>query len=340
MKVGVPTRRARTSALLAAVILALLSVAGLAGNALAASPAAVTPEGEDTAATLQWEASINGRPVDQIDANDPLRLDPGEGAIVEVSLTNPTDAEVQVRSVRMDGTVMGLTMYNFTTRVDVVLPAGAQTTRTFDVDLIDLSGQATGLIPSRLQLLDGDRVVLQEASFPADIRGSVNSVYGVFGLAVLGITLLLLGGLLLRIHRTKMPQNRWLRALRFLPVGIGVGLVLTFTLSATRQLSPSATSWASLVLGAGAVAFLIGYVLPIGVSPEDETDSDGPADDFDDDDPPDDDLADDGADTLEVVGAGAGTQGKAPATGQAGHYWTSGAQDGDPDQPAAGEDDW
>lgn len=317
--------------LIATVVLMLLT-ALWGGAAQAGATAYAGQQGETQDSVLEWEASINGRAVGEIDANDPVRLEPQEGAILQVSLTNSSTEEVTVRSVRLDGKVMGLTMYNFTTRIDVVLPANTQTTRTFDIDLIDLSGQATGLIPSRLQLLGEDRAVLAEADFPADIRGSVNSVYGVFGMAMLAITLLLLGGLLLRIRRTQMPENRWRRALRFLPVGIGLGLVLTFTLSATRQLSPSATSWTSIVLLCGAAAFALGYLLPIGVAEgADAVEGGDDADGFDDD-----------TEELEMVGSdvGAGDGAAAATTSQSsGHYWTSGGQDG-VDAGTGPEDDW
>lgn len=335
MEVGIRHRRVRGASLVATVVLLLLSAAFLGGPTQAGTPVVAAPEEEDGASALHWEAAINGRPVGEIDANDPVRLDPEEGALLEVTLTNSSPEELTIRSVRLDGKVMGLTMYNFTTRIDVVMPANSVTTRTFDIDLIDLSGQATGLIPSRLQLLDEDRQVLQEESFPADIRGSVNSVYGVFGLAILGITLVLLGSLLLRIFRTQMPRNRWRRAMRFLPAGIGLGLVVTFTLSATRQLSPSATSWTTIVLLAGAAAFAIGYFLPIGVA--DDPESTGDVDDAGEE-------VDDDTEVIETVDAHLATAdaGATTTTGQSsGHFWTSDTrvQNG-PDQLNTPEDDW
>lgn len=336
MKVGHCRRRVLAAPLIATLVLVLVTAALLGIPGQGGTPAAASPEGDETSTTLEWEASINGRPVGEIDANDPVLLDPEEGALLHVTLTNPSVEEVTVRSVRLDGKVMGLTMYNFTTRVDVVLPPDSVTTRTFEIDLIDLSGQATGLIPSRLQLIDADRAVLQEEEFPADIRGSVTSVYGVFGFAVLGITLLMLGSLLLRIRRTSMPENRWLRGMRFLPVGVGLGLVLTFTLSATRQLSPSATSWTTIVLLCGAASFAIGYFLPIGVAEAQESsdDMDGDADGPDGD-------TDDAA--LEMVGSdlAAGDATSATAGQASGHYWTSNSpEQADLDRPAGPEDDW
>lgn len=328
MEVG-PRRRHTAAPRTGWLLLALLTSLFLIGPATAYG---ATEEEEQPG--VQWEAAIDGRPVSEIDSNNPVRLDPQEGATLTLNLTNDSAQEVLVRSVRLEGKVMGLTMFNFTTRIDVLMPPNSQTTRTIDIDLIDLAGQATGLIPSRLLLLDDERNVLQEASFPADVRGSANSVYGIFGFAVLGITLVLLGSLLLAIRRTQMPENRWKRAMRFVPVGVGLGFILTFTLSATRQLTPSAGSWTTVVLLCAAGALAIGYFLPIGVA-EDE----GASDDVD----GADDGEEDDTDSLETVGADlSGTDGAATATGQStGHWWTSSDQGrADADRPETPEDDW
>lgn len=336
MEVGPRHRRdgaPRTGRLLLALLVALL----LTGTATAYG----APEGEEAPA-VQWEATIDGRPVSEIDSNNPLRLDPQEGATLTLDLTNDSAQEVLVRSVRLDGTVMGLTMFNFTTRIDVLMPPNSETTRTIDIDLIDLAGQATGLIPSRLLLFDDERNVLQEASFPADIRGSANSVYGIFGFAVLGITLVLLGSLLLAIRRTELPENRWKRAMRFVPVGVGLGFVLTFTLSATRQLTPSAGSWTTVVLLCAAGALAIGYFLPIGVG-DDQDASDDLGDTADDgEDGGQDGGEEDETAPLESVGAEHASDGATPAGVRAdGHWWTSGDQGpAAADQPASPEDDW
>lgn len=338
MEVGLRRRQARGAPLFAVVLVILVAL--ILGGTPSAQGATASQDTDGSTPSLQWDATINGRPVAEIDANEPLRLDPEEGARLDLTLTNTSPQEVSIRSVRLDGKVMGLTMYNFTTRIDLVLAPESSTTRTFDLDLFDLSGQATGLIPSRLLLLDDERNVVQEESFPADIRGSINSVYGVFGMAVLGITLVLLAGLLIAIRRTQMPENRWRRGLRFLPVGIGLGFVLTFSLSALRQLTPSATSWTTVVLLCAAGAFALGYFLPIGVSDEQEADSD-----LADDDAETDDGAADDTEDLEAVGADAGdtvAATTAPATGQStGHFWTSSSQaETGTDQSGAVEDDW
>mgnify|MGYP000879542392 FL=1 len=122
--------------------------------------------------------------------------------------------------------------------------------------------------------------------------------------------------------------------MRFLPAGIGLGFVLTFTLSATRQLSPSAASWTTVVLLCAAVAFAVGYFLPIGVADDQESTSDVDSADGE---------VDDDTEVLETVDADLATAGGAAGTAghSTGHYWTSGSQ-GQPglDEPDAGGDDW
>lgn len=226
-----------------------------------AIPAAAT-----TTATsgLEWSATVNGRPVAEVDTNKPLVLGGDSRTQVVLALTNTGSDPITVRAIRLEGRVMTMTFFRYNTRLDIELAPGASTERRFELELDDLTDQAVGLIPARLQLLDAERKVLRADDFPVDVDGSATSVYGLFGLAVAGITALLLGSLLLAIARRRLSRNRWNRALKFLAAGIGLGLTLTFTLSATRLLTPSAPAWLTLVLVFGAAAFAIGYLLPLG----------------------------------------------------------------------------
>ena len=236
-----------------AVLLGVL-VAALLG---AASPA----RGAETS-EVRVTATVNDRDADRIDVNRPLRLEADKGAVVKVQATNTTGRPLTVRTVRLHGKVMGLTFYTYDTLVDMQLGPGESDEREFFVDLADLKGQATGLLPGRLTLFDQDRDVLASMEFPVDVRGSLGSVYGIFGVAVGAITGLLLVAALVRLATHRLPLNRWSRAIRFGIPGIGFGLVLTFTLSALRFLIPSASRWLPLVLIGGAVGFAIGYLTP------------------------------------------------------------------------------
>ena len=56
--------------------------------------------------------------------------------------------------------------------------------------------------------------------------------------------------------------------------GLGVGLTITFTLSALRILAPSATVWLPLFLVGGAVGFVLGYLTPAPPTDDDDDDDD------------------------------------------------------------------
>jgi hypothetical protein len=227
---------------------------------------ALVPSWSASAATpgLVWSASIDGRRVDTATPSAPIRLGGADQARIEVTLDNRSDRQLEVRSVRLEGRVIGMAFFSYSTRLDVVLPPGTRTARQFDVDITDLTGQATGKLPAAVSLVGPDRKVLDQQDFTVGVAGSMFSVYGAFGLIIAGITALVLAGLLVAIWRRQLHRNRWQRGVRFLPAGVGVGLVLTFTVSATGLLAPSPTLWLPVVLVCAGAAFLIGYLIPIG----------------------------------------------------------------------------
>jgi peptidoglycan/LPS O-acetylase OafA/YrhL len=114
----------------------------------------------------------------------------------------------------------------------------------------------------------------------ADVRGSLWSVYGLLGLALLVLTALATVDAAIAIARHKDSQNRWRRGLRLLTPGIGIGLVLAFTASVARWWVPSTRLWL-LVAGITAVTFFVlGYFSP---TPENEDEDDVPVGPDDDD---------------------------------------------------------
>src|SRR5207342_3666549 len=102
------------------------------------------------------------------------------------------------------------------------VPPSGQAERVIDIDFIDLGYQAVGLVFSELQLIGPDRKVVAIDEFAVDVKGSFPSVYGIFGLAVFGMTALLVVGLVIRLALGRLPENRWQRAVQFLPVGLGL----------------------------------------------------------------------------------------------------------------------
>jgi hypothetical protein len=110
-----------------------------------------------------------------------------------------------------------------------------------------------------------------------DVRGSWHSTYGWFGIILAVLTAGLFTRLMLRVASQRLPANRMRRALEFLPVGLGLALVIVYLFGATRLLAPGATAWLpTLVVCAGGM-FGIGYLSP---APDDPSDVDGDTDDL------------------------------------------------------------
>lgn len=207
-------------------------------------------------------------------------IDPGRPAELTVAVTNKGETPQKVRSVRLSGTALALRFFSYDTTVPFEVGGHETVTRTFTLDLADLDGQAIGLLPASVELLDTGRSTLGSADTVTDVQGSVWSVYGVFGIAVLVLTILAWGSALLALARHRLSPNRWRRALRFLPAGIGTGLIAVVTLSVLRLVPPEPVVEIPVILGAAAIALLLGYLTPhpvpeaaapIGGRPDDAT---------------------------------------------------------------------
>lgn len=205
---------------------------------------------------------LDGREASSYDVNDPLTLVDDRPVEVRVHATNASAQPVVVRSVRLTSRVMGMTFLAYETRVDVEVPAGAVAEIAFELDLLDLSSQATGLLPAQVALLDTDRVALTAVPLTVDVQGALASVYGAFGLLLMLLTAFALALALFRLSTGRLPVNRWGRGLQFAAPGLGIGLVLTIGLSTVRLFSPEPGLWSVLVLVCGAVAFGLGYLTP------------------------------------------------------------------------------
>jgi hypothetical protein len=219
----------------------------------------LTPAARAQGGGVELEATVDGRPV----GATTLVLDPAsEDLKVSVTVRNNTDTLLRVRTVRLSGTALALTFFAYDTTVPFEVPAKGTATRGFSLDLADLGSQAIGLLPTTVEVISVDRDTLAEVEATGDVRGSLWSVYGVFGLAVLALTILSWLGALIALARRRLPANRWQRAMRFLPAGIGTGLVAVISLSVLRFVPPSPTAEIPFIVGAAGAALLLGYLTP------------------------------------------------------------------------------
>jgi hypothetical protein len=95
--------------------------------------------------------------------------------------TNTSDEPLVVRSVRLRSEVFGLTFLAYETRVDMQVAPGETAERSFQLELLGLKGQATGLLPARIELLDAERNATATVPLAIDVQGSGLSVYASLG---------------------------------------------------------------------------------------------------------------------------------------------------------------
>jgi hypothetical protein len=251
-----------------------VALAALAG---AVTIATGTAAAADTRSDITWQATIDGRDIVTATSNSPVPLHARQDATVSLTVNNHGTEPVEIRAVRLDGRVLGMSFFTFSTRIDLAVPPGTTQKRVIILDLGELGDQATGLIPGTLSLVGQDRTVILQRPVTTDVRGSLLSPYGAFGVIVGAVTLVLALSLAWEIARRRLPLNRWRRGVRFLAPGLGLGLSATFTLSATRVLNPSASVWVPLVLTSGAAAFVVGYLTPTTHDDTDHNTDDLPA---------------------------------------------------------------
>jgi hypothetical protein len=236
------------------------------------------------ASGVSVSARIGGNSLSAATNSNALKLQPGARPIVSVHVTNNTSKAISIRSIRIEGKVMGLAFFSYQTGLTTRIGSNDDRTIKYRLDLIGLDGQAVGLIPASLAVLDQNNDTIASQSFTSDVKGSLLSVYGIFGIAVLAFTALTLAAGLFALARYKLPKSRIRRALWFTAPGIGAGLTLTFALSALGLVAPRPALWVPLVLGGGIVGFVLGYLTPAPESDdeEDEDDDDLEALDIDD----------------------------------------------------------
>jgi len=245
-----------TTAVVAPLIFLGVTPAPATAHLTAASPSS-------SRTSLTWSMTIGGANVADADTNRPVRLQPDRSVDVVLQATNRGKSPITLRTAQLQGGVLGLDFLVYTTRIDFVVPADAAPhERHFQFDLLGLGAQATGLMPAGVRLFDDRDHGVAGAQFPVAIEGTMGSVYGIFGLTVGGITLLLLAMAVFRLATGKLPSNRWRRGVAFLPAGLGVGFTLTFTVSALAWLLPSAGLWFTFLFVGAVVGFVAGYLSP------------------------------------------------------------------------------
>ncbi|KPM52295.1 hypothetical protein ACG83_28230 [Frankia sp. R43] len=224
-------------------------------TSLGVFPAAAARAGGDNTARLS--VTIDGQPLD-----GDVVLDLSAATQLVVGVENLGGSALEIDSVRLRGAVLGLTFFDYDTRVRTTVPARGEATWTVDLDLRDLAGRASGLMPIRVEIRDGDLAVAAVRDGRARIHGSLLSTYGLFGLGLLMLAALLAAAAVLSLGRNPLPAPSSRRGLRFVPAGCVGGLFGVFALSALRLVTPSPPTDFAITLGATLIVFGIGRQLP------------------------------------------------------------------------------
>ncbi|MFC8043194.1 hypothetical protein [Nocardia sp. NPDC057353] len=250
----IPTRR---------IALSVLAVLFGAAALISPGPAHAEPDG------LTMTATVDDRDIAGRTGADPVRLTPDSAAGVAVTLTNGSAQQVEVRRVELTGEVLGLRFFSYSTAVGLKIAPGATETLRYQLDLAGLDGQATGLIAGRLAVTGADGAELAHVDTVTDVRGSIRSVYGLFGIALAVLTGLALLDAAIGIAGHRLSANRWQRGVRLLAPGVGIGLIFGFTASVLRWWVPDTGVWLGVAGAAAAIAFVLGYLSP---TPDSEPD--------------------------------------------------------------------
>ncbi|WP_067721586.1 hypothetical protein [Nocardia yamanashiensis] len=214
-------------------------------------------------------ATIDGRALTGATAAHPVRLDPGKVTPIVMEVKNDTGKPISVRRIDFTGHVLGLNFFSYSTSVEMTVAAGKTEKLTYRLDPAGLDGQATGLIGSDLTLIGSDGNAVTSVHTVIDVRGSLFSVYGLFGVILAVLTCLAIADAALSVARHRLSANRWQRGVRLLAPGIGLGLMTGFTASVARWWVPGTGLWLALAGITATVFFLIGYLSPTPGRPDD-----------------------------------------------------------------------
>jgi hypothetical protein len=223
-----------------------------------ASPAVASPAGD----RVHVDVVVNGQAAASSSDARPAQLYPTKPTKVRLVVSNNGRSAVTISTVRFEGRVLGLPLFSYDSAVSMTVLAGTSSTLTFPVNMGNVGGLATGLIAATVTLIgpNGDTVASQTVI--TKVHGSFVSIYGLFALAVLILTLFSLVAALLMLVRHRLPQNRWVRGVRFFVPGFGIGLILTFTLAASGLFAPGAGHWLPLLAVPSLVGLGAGLLTP------------------------------------------------------------------------------
>ena len=212
---------------------------------------------------VEFTAELNGIDVSTSEPNDPIKLTDTEPAELRLTVENVSDEPVTVRYIRFEGQVLDMIFLTYDTAVRVDLaPGETRDIPTVVLDFFDLGGQASGYLRGHVQLYGEDREILGSEQAFLDADGDGFSTLSWFNLLLLLATAAGLGWNLYRLAQRRLPANRFVRALRFLAVGVGAGLTLAVAFSTLRLWPLGTVAWVLFMVIGGVAGYAVGFLLP------------------------------------------------------------------------------
>jgi len=225
------------------------------------------------AGNVTFVVKIDGEDVSKSSGSNPVAID-GEVPL-EVTIDNGTGNAVTVNAVRLLGRSVGATVFSSEIAIGAQLDPGETQTRTIQLDLRGITDQANGLFEGEVQLLDPDRNVIASEDAVWDVRGSMTSLFGLFAIMLLVVTIILTAFSFRDLATGRLSKNRWWRGVRFAFVGLAIGATVLVWLSVLRLVAPRAVIAYPLLLVLGIAGFVLGSLSPDpshGIEDEDEDD--------------------------------------------------------------------
>ena len=220
---------------------------------------------------VTFVVKIDGEDVSKSNGSNPVAID-GEVPL-EVTIDNGTSKPVTVNAVRLIGRSVGATVFSSEIAIGAQLDPGETQTRTIQLDLRGITDQANGLFEGEVQLLDPDRNVIASEDAVWDVRGSMTSLFGLFAIMLLVVTIILTAFSFRDLATGRLSKNRWWRGVRFAFVGLSIGATALVWMSVLRLVAPRAVVAYPLLLVLGIAGFVLGSLSPDpshGIEDEDD----------------------------------------------------------------------
>jgi hypothetical protein len=231
------------------------------------------------AGNVTFVVKIDGEDVSKSSGSNPVAID-GEVPL-EVTIDNGTGNAVTVNAVRLLGRSVGATVFSSEIAIGAQLDPGETQTRTIQLDLRGITDQANGLFEGEVQLLDPDRNVIASEDAVWDVRGSMTSLFGLFAIMLLVVTIILTAFSFRDLATGRLSKNRWWRGVRFAFVGLAIGATVLVWLSVLRLVAPRAVIAYPLLLVLGIAGFVLGSLSPDPSHGIEDEDDDEDEDEYD-----------------------------------------------------------